>query len=85
MKILYNSVNYEDGRRKKRKCEKLKSIILFHHFTLEIFDLGVFLPITKTPKYSTKVLNSVNDTQDFMSIKYKAVLPCKLHPSPLIK
>ena len=66
--------------KKRKKCEKLKSVILFHHFTLEIFDWGVFLLITKTPKYSTKVLNSVNDTQDFMSIKYKAFMPCKLHP-----
>ena len=69
-----------DGE-KKKKCEKLKKVIIFHHFTLEIFDWGVFLPITKTPKYSTKVLNSVNDTQDFMSIKYKAFMPCKLHPN----
>ena len=68
-----------DGK-KKKKCEKLKNVILFYHFTLEIFNWGVFLPITKTPKYSTTVLNSVNDTQDFMCIKYKAFLPCKQHP-----
>ena len=66
--------------KKRKKCEKLKNILLFHHFTLEIFNRGVFLPITKTPKYSTMVLNSVNDTQDFMCIKYKAFLPCKQHP-----
>ena len=27
------------------------------------------------------VPNSVNDTQDFMPIKYKAFIPCKLHPT----
>ena len=67
--------------KKRKKCEKLKNVILFHHFTLEIFNRGVFLPITKSPKYSTTVPNSVNDTQDFMPIKYKAFLPCKLHPN----
>ena len=67
--------------RKRKKCEKLKNILLFHHFTLEIFNRGVFLPITKTPKYSTTVLNLVNDTQDFMCIEYKAFLPCKQHPT----
>ena len=67
--------------KKRKKCEKLKNILLFHHFTLEIFNRGVFLPITKTPKYSTTVLNSVNDTQDFMCIKYEAFLPCKQHPN----
>ena len=66
--------------KKRKKCEKLKNIILFHHFTLEIFNRGVFLPITKSPIYGTTVPNLVNDTQDFMSIKYKAFLPCKLHP-----
>ena len=66
--------------KKRKKCEKLKNVILFHHFTLEIFNRGVFLPITKSPKYSTTVPNSVNDTQDFMSIKYKAFMPYKLHP-----
>ena len=68
-----------DGE-KKKKSEKLKNILLFYHFTQEIFNCGVFLPITNTPKYSTIVLNSVNDTQDFMCIKYKAFLPCKQHP-----
>ena len=82
MKTLYNSVNYEDGWRKKEKNLRKTNVLLFHHFTLEIFNRGVFLPITKTPKYSTTVLNSVNDTQDFMSIKYKAFMPCKLHPIP---
>ena len=67
--------------KKSKKSEKLKNILLFHHFTLEIFNRGLFLPITKTPKYSTTVLNSVNDTQDFMCIKYKAFLPCKQHPN----
>ena len=67
--------------KKRKKCEKLKNVILFHHFTLEIFNRGVFLPITKSPKYSTTVPNSVNDTQDFMSIKYEAFMPYKLHPS----
>ena len=43
---------------------------------------GVFLPKTKSPKYSTTVPNSVNDTQDFISIKYEAFMPYKLHPSP---
>ena len=61
MKILYNSVNYEDGWRKKER--------------------GIFLPITNTPKCSTIVFNSVNDTQDFMCIEYKAFLPCKQHPT----
>ena len=60
--------------KKRKKIEKLKNILLFCHFTLEIFNGGVFLPITKTPEYSTIVLNSVNDTQDFMCIKYKAFL-----------
>ena len=82
MKVLYNSVNYEDGWRKKEKnVRNLTNVLLFNHFTLEIFNGGVFLPITKSPKYSTTVLNSVNGTQDFMSIKYKAFLPCKQHPS----
>ena len=77
---MYNSVNYEDGwRKKEKKCEKLKNL-LFHYFTLEIFNSGVFLPITKTPNYSTGAPNSVNYTQDFMCIKYKAFLPCKQHP-----
>ena len=67
--------------KKRKKIEKFKNVLLFRHFTLEIFNRGVFLPITRTPKYSTKVPNSVNDTQDFMPIKYKAVLPCKLHPN----
>ena len=70
--------------KKRKKCEKLKNIILFHHFTLEIFNRGVFLPITKSPKYSTTVPNSVNDTQDFMSIKYEAFMPYKLHPSTFL-
>ena len=65
---------------KRKKIEKLKNILLFYHFTQEIFNCGVFLPITNTPKYSTIVLNLVNDTQDFMCIKYKAFLPCKQHP-----
>ena len=67
--------------KKRKKCEKLKIVLLFRHFTLEIFNGGVFLPITTTPKYSTTVPNSVNDTQDFMCIKFKALLPCKLHPN----
>ena len=67
--------------KKRKNCEKLKNILLFCHFTLKIFNGGVFLPITTTPKYSTTVPNSVNDTQDFMCIKFKALLPCKLHPS----
>ena len=67
--------------KKRKKCEKLKNVLLFRHFTLKIFNGGVFLPITTTPKYSTTVPNSVNDTQDFMCIKFKALLPCKLHPS----
>ena len=67
--------------KKRKKSEKLKNILLFYHFTQEIFNGGVFLPITNTPKYSTIVLNSVNDTQDFMCIKYKAFLPCKQHPN----
>ena len=67
--------------KKRKKCEKLKNVLLFRHFTLEIFNGGVFLPITTTPKYSTTVPNSVNDTQDFMCIKFKALLPCKHHPS----
>ena len=67
--------------KKRKKSEKLKNILLFYHFTLKIFNGGVFLPITKTPKYSTMVLNSVNDTQDFMCIKYEAFLPCKQHPT----
>ena len=66
--------------KKRKKCEKLKNVLLFRHFTLEIFNGGVFLPITTTPKYSTTVPNSVNDTQDFMCIKFKALLPCKHHP-----
>ena len=66
---------------KRKKCEKLKNLLLFHHFTLDIFNLGVFLPIIKTPNYSTTVPNLVNDTQDFMCIKYKAFLPCKQHPT----
>ena len=69
-----------DGK-KKKKFEKLKNVLLFYNFTLEIFNWGVFLPITKSPKYSTTVPNSVNDTQDFMSIKHKAFMPCKLHPT----
>ena len=79
MKTLYNSVNYEDEWRKKEKNLRKTNVLLFHHFTLEIFNRGVFLPITK--KYSITVLNLVNDTQDFMCIKYKAFLPCKQHPS----
>ena len=67
--------------KKRKKSEKLKNILLFYHFTQEIFNCGVFLPITNTPEYSTTVLNSVNDTQDFMCIKYKAFLPCKQHPT----
>ena len=67
--------------KKRKKCEKFKNILLFRHFTLEIFNRGVFLPITMTPKYSTTVPNSVNHTQDFMCIKFKALLPCKLHPN----
>ena len=67
--------------KKRKKSEKLRNILLFYHFTLKIFNGGVFLPITNTPKYSTIVLNSVNDTQDFMCIKYKAFMPCKQHPS----
>ena len=51
--------------KKRKKCEKFKNVLLFCHFTLEIFNGGVFLPITTTPKYSTTVPNSVNDTQDF--------------------
>ena len=66
---------------KRKKSEELKNILLFYHFTQEIFNRGVFLPITNTPKYSTIVLNSVNDTQDFMCIEYKAFLPCKQHPT----
>ena len=71
--------------KKRKKCEKLKNVLLFRHFTLEIFNGGVFLPITTTPKYSTTVPNSVNDTQDFMCIKFKALLPCKHHPSIYVK
>ena len=67
--------------KKRKKCEKLKSVLLFRHFTLKIFNGGVFLPITTTPKYRTTVPNSVNDTQDFMCIKFKALLPCKHHPN----
>ena len=67
--------------KKRKKCEKLKNVLLFCHFTLEIFNGGVFLPITTTPRYSTTVPNSVNDTQDFMCIKFKALLPCKHHPN----
>ena len=67
--------------KKRKKCEKLKNVLLFRHFTLEIFNGGVFLPITTTPKYSTTVPNSVNDTQDFMCLQFKALLPCKLHPT----
>ena len=66
--------------KKRKKVKKLKNILTFYHFTLKIFNGGVFLPITMTPEYSTMVLNSVNDTQDFMCIKYKAFLPCKQHP-----
>ena len=68
------------GGEKKNKMWKFKNVLLFHHFTLEIFNGGVFLPITMIPKYSTTVPNSVNDTQDVMCIKFKALLPCKHHP-----
>ena len=67
--------------KKGKNVKNLKNVLLFCHFTLEIFNRGVFLPITMTPKYSTTVPNSVNHTQDFMCIKFKALLPCKLHPS----
>ena len=67
--------------KKRKKCEKLKNVLLFCDFTLEILNRGVFLPITTTPKYSTTVPNSVNHTQDFMCIKFKALLPYKLHPN----
>ena len=66
---------------KKKKCEKFKNVLLFCHFTQEIFNWGVFLPITTAPKYSNTVPNLVNDTQDFMCMKFKALLPCKLHPN----
>ena len=33
-----------DGK-KKKKCEKFKKILLFHHFTPEISDRGDLLPI----------------------------------------
>ena len=66
--------------KKGKNVKKLKNVLLFRHLTLEIFNRGVFLPITMTPKYSTTVPNSVNHTQDFMCIKFKALLPCKLHP-----
>ena len=67
--------------KKGKNVKNLKNVLLFRHFTLEIFNRGVFLPITMTPKYSTTVPNSVNDTQDFMCIKFKALLPCKHHPT----
>ena len=67
--------------KKRKKNQKFKNVLLFCHFTLEIFNRGVFLPITRTPKFSTTVLNLVNDTQDFMCIKFKALLPCKHHPT----
>ena len=67
--------------KKGKNVKNLKNVLLFRHFTLEIFNRGVFLPITMTPKYSTTVPNSVNHTQDFMCIKFKALLPCKLHPN----
>ena len=67
--------------KKRKNVKNLKNILLFRHFTLEIFNRGVFFPITLTPKYSTTVPNSVNHTQDFMCIKFKALLPFKLHPS----
>ena len=66
---------------KRKKNVKIVKNLLFHPFTLEIFNSGIFLPITKTPNYSTRVPNSINYTQDFMCIKYKAFLPCKQHPT----
>ena len=46
MKILYNSVNYEDGWGKREKNVKnFKKYFFFLHFTLEIFDRGDLLPI----------------------------------------
>ena len=82
MKILYNSVNYEDGWRKKEK--KVKNLKIYCYFIIlprKFLTEGYFYLITNTPKYSTIVLNSVNDTQDFMCIEYKAFLPCKQHPT----
>ena len=67
--------------KKGKNVKNLKNVLLFRHFTLEIFNRGVFLPIKMTPKNSTTVPNSVNHTQDFMCIKFKALLPCKLHPN----
>ena len=48
--------------KKGKNVKNLKNVLLFRHFTLEIFNRGVFLPITMTPKYSTTVPNSVNHT-----------------------
>ena len=46
MKILYNSVNYEDGwEKREKKFENFSKILLFHHFTPEISDRGDLLPI----------------------------------------
>ena len=67
--------------KKGKNVKNLINVLLFRHFTLEIFNRGVFLPITMTPKYSTTIPNSVNHTQDFMCIKYKAFLLCKQHPT----
>ena len=69
------------GEKNKKMWKIKKKYIIIYNFTPEIFNSGVFLPITKAPNYSTTVPNSVNNTQDFMCITYKATLPCKQHPS----
>ena len=52
-----------DGK-KRKKCEKLKKILLFHHFTLEIFYRGDLLPIPYTAYFSRFLPNSVNHDQN---------------------
>ena len=42
---------------------------------------GVILPILKTHESTTNPPNSVNNAQDFMSIKFKSLFRNKLHPN----
>ena len=67
--------------KKRKKCEKLKKILLFHHFTPEISDRGDLLPIPWTAYFRKFLPNSVNHDQDWMSIIFNPNMMNKLHPS----
>ena len=74
MKILNNSVNYEDGWRKREKMWKIKKNIIISSFYPENFWPRGPFSIPWTAYFNKFLPNLVNHDQDWMSIKFNPLI-----------